>query len=246
MRRHLRGELIKIMTTRTTVMFATGLLGLVVLAAAIHLLGFPVDELTDGASQQRVLIDVSINLGTAIAAIAGSTAATSEFRHGTIRPTLLADPRRQRMFTSKLIAHTGIGVLLGVTATATALVCGIGFLSARNIPETFGAGDAVQLVVGGSIAAGLWALIGVGVGAIARSQAPVTIGLLAWMLFIENLLRGSGVWAARFSPGSLAQALSGRTDNALDSSLTAGVLLAAIAAVVAFAGARTFERYDVA
>src|SRR5215471_269565 len=85
-------------------------------------------------------------------------------------------------------------------------------LSARGVEIVLGAGDLVLLVGGGAAAAALWAVIGVGVGALVRNQVVALTGICAWLLLIEGLLAedlaalGNG---ARFLPGAAAAAVTG-------------------------------------
>jgi hypothetical protein len=46
----------------------------------------------------------------------------------------------------------------------------------------------------------LWAVAGLGVGALVRNQVPALVGLCAWLLFVENLLVGNVPDAGRFAP----------------------------------------------
>jgi hypothetical protein len=55
-------------------------------------------------------------------------------------------------------------------------------LSAPGIDNQLTSGDYLQLLGGGTAAASLWALIGVGVGALVRNQVATLVGLCAWML----------------------------------------------------------------
>lgn len=60
----------------------------------------------------------------------------------------------------------------------------------RGIDVQIDAGDYALLLAGGAAAAALWAAIGVGLGAVVRSQVPTMIGICAWLLFVESLLVG--------------------------------------------------------
>jgi ABC-2 type transport system permease protein len=243
--RHLRAEVTKVRTTRTTLGMTAALIGLVLVAIALHALGFPESSLSDRAAQRRTMIDVGENLGTIFGALSGSYAITAEIRYGTIRPTLLATPRRVQMLAAKTVSQLATGLLFGVLAAATAAIAGSVFLSARGISVHLRADDYVLLVVGGAAASALWAVIGLGLGTIVRSQVPVTVGILVWVLFVENLMRGGIPRVGRFAPGSLAQSIAGQTANTLRSPVAAGALLAAYTAAIAITAAVAFNRHDV-
>ena len=53
------------------------------------------------------------------ATLAGLLAVTSEFRYGTIRPTLLFEPRRRVVLAAKLAAAALAGVLFAASAWAS-------------------------------------------------------------------------------------------------------------------------------
>jgi ABC-2 type transport system permease protein len=172
---------------------------------------------------------------------------TSEFRTGTIRPTLLARPRRAVVLTAKLACSLAAGAIAGVLATGTAVAVGSIGLVTRGLSVDVTAGDAGRLALGGLLAGALWAAIGLGVGTIVRAQVPTIVGLFVWLLFVENLLAGDLPTAHQYAPAALARTLAGSTrDAVLASAPLAGALLAAYAAIAAILGATALIRRDVA
>jgi hypothetical protein len=98
-----------------------------------------------------------------------------------------------------------------------------------------------------SLGAGLWAAIGVGVGALVRNQAAL-IGICAWLLFVEGLLAGDtgGLGEiGRFLPGSAASAISGQDPGTLLAPAVGLVVLAAYSVTAALAGAYVTSRRGV-
>ena len=187
----LRAEFLKQRTTRTAVGMLAAVLGLVVSAIAVHAFGLPIHSVGSGSNQLGIFIDVGENLGSLFAALVGAMAITGEIRHGTIRPTLLGTPQRGRVVSAKAVTVLLMGIVFGAFATGAAAGAGALFLSIRNVPLHVTAGDCALLVAGGAAAASLWAVIGLGVGAIIRSQVPTVVGILVWVLFVENVLVGS-------------------------------------------------------
>jgi hypothetical protein len=92
------------------------------------------------------------------------------------------------------------------------------------------------LFVGAPAPAALWAVIGLGVGAVVRSQVPTIVGLLVWVLFIENVLGGSVAGAAKYAPAALGRAIAGATEGTLHTPALAAVLLALYAAAALAVG----------
>jgi hypothetical protein len=187
-------------------------------------------------------------LGALFAALLGALSVTSEFRHGTIRPTLLVTPSRRRVIAAKIGASMLIGAGFGLVACTLAAGAGTAALQMRGLDVQLDAGDYALLFTGGTAAAALWAAIGVGLGALVRDQVPTLIGICAWLLFVEGLLVGDIADVAdigRFAPGAAAQAMSGQDPDTLLAPGIALVLLGLYAAAAAAAGSLATARRDV-
>jgi hypothetical protein len=244
MNAQVRAELLKLRSTRTTLGLIAALLGLVVLVVLLHGASIPVARLSRGSAQLMLVRWVAL-LAPLFAALLGALSITSEFRHGTIRPTFLVTPRRGRVVAAKVGVSMLMGSALGLSAAAVAIGVGSATLAARGVEIRLTGGDDALLLAGCAAAAALWAAIGVGLGAVVRHQVPTVVGLCAWLLFVEQLLLGDlGGNVGWFTPGALAKAAVGQ-----DPRLAAGlavVLLALYAATVTAAGWVTTTRRDVA
>jgi hypothetical protein len=243
----IRSEAYKWATTRTNVGVLAGMVALIATAILLHAFGLPVARLTTEDQQRGILIDVAANLGALFAALLGALSITSEFRTGTIRPTLLARPRRNVVVAAKAICSVATGAVAGVlAATVAAAVASIGF-AGRGLPMEVTANDVGRLVAGGLVGGALWAAIGMGAGTIVRAQVPTVVSLIVWLLFVENVLAGDVPTAHKYVPGGLAQAVAGSTrDAVLASAPIAAALLLAYAAVAAILAATALARTDVA
>ena len=89
----LRSELLKLRTTRTVALLLLAAAGLTLFGACIEGLSPTRAELMTEETQ-RSLLGAGIT-AVLFATFAGLIAVTSEFRYGTIRPTLLVEPRRR-------------------------------------------------------------------------------------------------------------------------------------------------------
>ena len=147
----LASERLKLATTRTTVWLAAALIGIVTLAAIVHILGFDVGMVDDATEQRSILTDIGVSMGVVFAAISGSLAITAEFRYGTIRPTLLKHPNRSSLLIAKLITQTATGAALASAATAYAIAVTAAFLRARGLSLELDAGQNARLVVGAGL-----------------------------------------------------------------------------------------------
>src|SRR5262249_54303892 len=139
------------------------------------------------AEDQRGLLNVGSIAGI-FSALAGGMLITSEYRHGTIKPTFLFDPRRSHVLAAKAAASLLTGVAFGLVGEALGYGIGALALHARGIPFALSTGQTVLLIGGGLAAVALWGVIGVAVGAIVRSQVGTIVGLLTWGLAVDGLL----------------------------------------------------------
>jgi ABC-type transport system involved in multi-copper enzyme maturation permease subunit len=70
-----------------------------------------------GETAQRDMFSATTS-GVFFAALAGILVVTNEFHFGTIRPTLLVEPRRRVVLVAKLAAAALVGVLFAVVCVA--------------------------------------------------------------------------------------------------------------------------------
>lgn len=242
----LRAELLKQRSTRTNLGLVAAMVGLVLVAVLLHGYGLAADDVDSRSEQLTALLGWGEVIGALFAALAGAMSITSEFRHGTIRPTFLVTPRRSRTVAAKVSASILIGTTFGLIASAVAAGAGSAALAARGLDIQLGGGDYALLVVGGALAAGLWAAIGVGLGAVVRNQVATIVGILAWLLFVEGQLVANVPDLGRLAPGALGRAISGQDPDTLLAPALGLVLLALYAAASAMAGSLATARRDVA
>jgi ABC-2 type transport system permease protein len=241
----LASERLKLATTRTTVSLTGALFGIVTLAAVVHILGFDTAMIDEASEQSSILTDIGVTMGLVFAAISGSLAITTEFHHGTIRPTLLKQPDRQKLLVAKLIAQVTAGTVLAAATTAYAVGLCAAFLQARGLSLELDAAHLTRLTVGAGLGGAGFAAGGLAIGTIVRNQVPVVVALLTWTLFIENLLRAGTPAIARFTPGSLARAIAAEGPGALTSPILAAIALAAITTGALIAARSNFARRDI-
>jgi ABC-type transport system involved in multi-copper enzyme maturation permease subunit len=239
----LRSELFKLRTTRTTLILALGMVAIVLAATLGQGLATDASDLGRESTQRGFF--ATGGLGLIFAALVGIMAVTGEFRHGTIRPTLVFSPRRERVLAAKVAVAAAAGLVL--TATAETLVLGIGYATFRSRGiDVVLSGSEIGAIAGGTLAAGaLWGGIGAGFGAVVRNQVGAIIGLLAWMFIAEGLLFGLTPSYGRYAPGPASNALSGESTEHLLSAAAGGVLLAGYLAAFAALGALSMLRRDV-
>lgn len=243
-----RAELCKQFSIRTNLGLFSSMVALVALVILMHALGGSTEGVARRSAQLEML-GQGERLGALFAALLGAMAMTSEYRHGTIRPTFLTTPRRGQIVTAKVGVSLLIGLGFGLSAAAAAVGVQSAALASRGVNIRLDTSDYALVLAGSAAGAGLLAAIGVGVGAVLRNQVPTLVGICAWLLFVEGILAedlfgGRLRDVGRFMPGALARAATG-----LDPKLASGLallVLALYAAVAAVVGWVTTARRDVA
>jgi hypothetical protein len=240
----LRSELLKLRTTKTALGLIAGMVGLIVLFTVLGGVLPKHSYLLERKNQFQVLANGSI--ASAFAAILGLMSMTAEFRHGTIRSTMLAEPRRLRVLVAKLVSTTAAGAVLGAIGVTLSYAIGKICLDARGIPSVLSSSD-VRLVLVGSVAvSALWGALGVGLGAVIRNQAAALVGALMWVLLAESILFALVPSVGRFLPATAANVLT-QIDVEHQLPIVAGVLVFCLyVAAAAAAGAVVTARRDVA
>jgi ABC-2 type transport system permease protein len=244
--RAVAAELFKLRTTRTSWGVALGSLALVLVISTIAALAgeFSAGDEAPGPELLEIAGLVQI-----FALVLGILIVATEFRHGTITPSLLAVPDRARLVLAKLVAALGAGALLGLVAALLCSAIVFPLLASRDIDAGGSSSEVLELILGNLAASGLFAAIGVGLGALLRNQVGAIIGALGWLFLIEPLLTiipGFDDVITKWFPSGAASATAGTatSEDALGQ-IPAGLLLAAYAAAFVAAGIVLVRRRDV-
>jgi ABC-2 type transport system permease protein len=187
-------------------------------AAVFGGLGSEFDETgpaIDLARAHLLVYSTASAIGYVFPVLLGALATTSEFRHQTLAPTFLAEPRRGAVLAGKLVAMAVVGALFGVLALAAAISAGAVVLGVTGGEPRLDDGATWVLAARVVLAMALWALIGVALGTVIPSQVAVLVIVLAFTQFVEPLLRSVAFFAewtgrlAQFLPGAASDALVG-------------------------------------
>jgi ABC-2 type transport system permease protein len=240
----LRSELLKLRTTPTLAVLLLAAAGLTVLGACVEALSPSLAELAS-KDPQRLSLGAGSSGAVLLATFAGLLAVTSEFRYGTIHPTLLVQPRRSVVLAAKLAAAALAGLLFAVVCVAVSFATGLIVLGARGVDVALTTGDALALILGALACAPLSAMLGVAVGALIRNQTGAIVAVAAYALMVDAALFAAAPSLGRYLPGKAGDALAGRpVDDLLAPGAGAAVLALWVVAFIVAAVVRT-ERNDV-
>lgn len=183
-----RSELLKIRTTRGWWAYLVVLVALVGIGAAAEVGSRSLDE-RSGLDFQYALVDL-IGISSLLAIILGITIVTTEFRHGTITPTLLATPGRERVLAGKAIAGVLIAILFAAMAIIVVLVVASIYTSIDGGQLELADGEVVKRAATNVLGVVLWLLMGLAIGSVVHSQVAALVGTLVWLFLVETLLVG--------------------------------------------------------
>ncbi len=117
--------------------------------------------------------------------VLGALAVTTEYRYQTITPTVLATPSRWALITAKLITYALVGALYALICLTIQLAMALPWLSARHIHVSLSDQKGPLLAAFAVLA--LFALVGLGAGALLRNQiVAVTVGVI-FILVLSRL-----------------------------------------------------------
>ena len=239
----LRSELLKLRTTRTVALLLLASAALAAFGVSVEALSTSTRELAREATQRELLTGGTS--GVFFATLAGLLAVTSEFRYGTIRPTLLVEPRRRVVLAAKLTTAALAGVLFAGICVAVSFAIGPAILAWRDVGFAVTSAHVLTLIFG-SIGAGvLSAMVGVAVGTLIRNQAGAIVALAAYAVAVDAALFAAAPSVGRYLPGKAGDALAGRAVEHLLTPGVGAVVLAAWALAFVVAAAWRTAHTDV-
>jgi ABC-type transport system involved in multi-copper enzyme maturation permease subunit len=146
---------------------------------------------------------------TVLFLILGIIGMTQEYRHRTATPTFLTTPRRWQVVVAKLIAYALVAVPFALLILAVnLLVVGL-YAGARGEAPSL-TGDNLDVLATSGLALVVYALMGVGIGALLRNQVGAIVGALVYLFVVEGLIRSipatSGAY--KWMPGGGLEAMT--------------------------------------
>lgn len=198
------------------------------------------------------------SLGYVFPVIVGAMSVAGEFRHMTITPTLLAEPRRDVVIGAKLLASLPVGVLFGIAGVLATFLPGAAVLAATGEDTFLADNEVTQAALWSAVALAVWTLVGVGFGTALKNQVVGIVVILAFTQIVEPVLRiafamidpleGVAAWL----PGAAGEAIAGSsfyTASGMSGDLLSRwqgiVVLVAYGLVLAAVGRFTTFRRDI-
>ena len=141
--------------------------------------------------------------------ILGIIGMTQEYRHRTATPTFLTTPKRGRVVTAKLLAYATAAVPLALLVLAVNVLVVYIHAGARGDAPAL-TGDNLRVLMSSGLALVVYAVIGVGVGALLRNQVGAIVGSLVYLFVVEPIIRQIPATAPAYKwmPGGALEALT--------------------------------------
>ena len=234
----IRGELIKLRTTRTALGYAAGVAVLTLAIVLITALAGDPKTVADKRGALAVGSGVS-----ALLLVFGVVGAGAEYRHRTLAPALLVAPGRGRLLAARLVAYGIAGLAIGVVMTVVAFAIGLPLLAGQPGPD-LSTSDYLRTGGGGLVAVTVSTMLGVGVGTLIGKQVPAVIGTMVWIFVLEPL---SGLidHISKFTIGQAETSIGGDTGGDVLPWGAAVLLLLAWTAAFVIAAAVVDSRRDI-
>jgi len=170
--------------------------------------------------------------------ILGIIGMTQEYRHRTATPTFLVAPKRGRVVLAKLLTYLGVSLVFGIVVNVVVVAVALPWLSAKGATVSI-SGENLEVLLSSVGGAALYGMVGVGVGALLRSQVAAVVGSLIYLFVAEPILRSVPATASAYKwlPGGALESITatvGTTD--LLQRWQGALLLAAYGVVLAVLG----------
>ena len=224
-----------------------------------------------------------------LALVLGVLVITGEYRHKTVTPTFLAEPRRGRVVTAKLGVGFGGGIVLGAVTMLMGLIVGFVLVAlkvhscvtiAPRVGKLVGPlsvqqgmsqamcsaqhgvyfvatthtmwHDWSRIAPGVVLGTGLFAIYGLGLGALLKNQVVAIVVGLGFTLVVETII--GAIWPSigEYLPGQAATALEDAARTSFRGTETqllpwwgGAIMLLVYGVALAFVGTSTTLRSDI-
>ena len=191
-----RAEWIKLRTLTSTWVTSAITIVITVLFGAGLAMGYAGSP--ERADDAKTMISSGSVLGMIVVAVLGALVVTGEYASGQIRSSVMAVPRRGRLFVAKALVVSGFSFVLGVVCVALSYALSYPFMKGHAGSLT----DAhyLGLFWGTGLSFAVVALMALGLGYLTRSTAGA-ITVVVSLLFVApipfGLMAGRWQWAVK-------------------------------------------------
>ena len=178
----IRGEAIKLRSTRTALGFALAGVLLTLLTVLVQGVGGDPTSLEDKRSTLSIGGSIFVVL-----VIFGIVGATGEYRHRTVAPAVLIAPDRLRLLAARTLAYAVTAAGVAALMVIVGFALGIPLLSEADGPS-LAMSDYLTVAGGGMLVCALGAAMGVGFGALVGNQVAGVVSALVYFFILESLV----------------------------------------------------------
>jgi ABC-type transport system involved in multi-copper enzyme maturation permease subunit len=210
-----RAEWTKLFTTRVWLgltlgacVLAGGFAALFTGLAGVEQNGQPGLSPVGTAEYEQVIFSIAVQ-ARVLLLILGIIGMTQEYRHRTATPTFLTTPRRGRVVVAKLVAYALAAVPIALLVLAVEVLVVEIYAGARGDAPSLDA-DNLQTLGATGLVLVVFAVIGVGVGALLRNQVGAIVGALVYLFVVEPIVGSIGAiqGAYKWLPGGAMNAIT--------------------------------------
>jgi hypothetical protein len=205
----IRAELMKIRTTKLVYW-----LGLTAVAlAGLSVAGTVFSPQQSGAAPLSTpegvrAVFAAASAGSALSMVLGIVGMAGEWRHRTATATFLGVPRRGRVVTAKVFAHALVGLVYAVAVIAVTVTTAVICLRVKQVDYSITSGGIPSVLLGAALVTAIYAVLGVGYGALVRNQIAAIVSALLWTTAADALLVQFLPSVGRWTPGGASAALT--------------------------------------
>lgn len=182
-----------------------------------------------------------------LAGVLGALVMTSEAGSGTLAPTLVAAPRRNRVLLAKAAVVAAVTTVVGLVASVAAVLLGGVLISGDHAT-----GEPFPALLGVALALGVAAVMGLAVGTLVRHSGGAVAAIVGVVLLPQlfgPLFGDLQPWVMGLSPATALQKMTQSSDASAEVAGSLGpwpslLALAALAAVLLAVAARSLARRD--
>jgi ABC-type transport system involved in multi-copper enzyme maturation permease subunit len=278
--RLIRAEIAKIRTTKTWWLLALGIVAFTALAFTSNAFQHhfelfpPAGARDDGdnadaiaiahtpAGLAKIAADMMTSgqfFGLLLAMIMGILVITNEFFHQTATTTFMTSPHRTTVVLAKAVAAILFGGLFWLVATVLDLIATPIYLNSQHVSVSITQWTVIQSVLLNLLAFAVWAIFGMGLGTLIRSQiGSVVTGMALYLLgtaavvilfnILHNLIHGDWVLTAQVIAPAIASGVMitpGQAFPHAPPQWVGGAVLIGYAVVTGFVGILIMRRRDI-